>query len=160
MAQAVLGAFAEATRKENEGLDLPFLRRGLHRFYQCDRSFPLTLDGFKAAIFDYSDVPYYDLEVSFPKLFERRMREAHLEGVYVAETLVEGVARETEILLSKARSDGALEFLVYDEAGRLVDRGAFATAAGGEISGASPYTCIACHFEKGTFEFIVTFPSL
>ena len=46
LGRALLGAYAEAAANDKTGVDLPFLRRGLHRYYQCDRAFPLTLEGF------------------------------------------------------------------------------------------------------------------
>jgi len=159
MGKAVLGAFAAAAAVGDEGIDLPFLRRGLHRFYQCDRQFPLHLDGFRAAIFEYEDEPSYEV-MSVPKNDIRRIRENAEAGVYVAETWIEGTLRETEILLTHSRSDGALDFLVYDHEGNLMDRSEFVTASGATVGGASPYGCIACHFEGGSFEITVLFPEM
>jgi hypothetical protein len=161
MGLAVLGAFAEAKRVGGEGVDLPFLRRGLHRYYQCVREFPLTLADFKKAVYDFDSLTPYDLE-SFPKNTTRRLRDDHDAHVYIAQTLIDDVVRETEIILGAHRKDGALDFIAYDSEGNLEDRGVFATAAGTNISGASPYTCIACHFEKDptTFKINVVFPQM
>ncbi len=139
--------------------DLVLLRRGLHRFYQCARAFPLRLEDFKSAIYDYSDISPYEVQ-SMPKNDIRRIREDKAAHVYVAETLIGDAVRETEILLANHRKDGALDFLVYDSDGDLVDRSEFVTAVGTDISGASPYACIACHFEPGTFRINVLFPDL
>lgn len=159
MGLAVLGAFAEAQGLGDEGLDLAFLRRGLHRFYQCDRRFPLRLEDFRAAILDYTGLAYYEV-MSVPKNTTRRIFESHEDGVYVGEAIIEGEVRETEILMTSSRTDGAIDFVAYDEAGDLVDRGEFTTAAGTMIGGATPYTCIACHFEPGTFRINVIFPDM
>jgi hypothetical protein len=159
MGKAVLGAFVVAIAAAAPGLDLPFLRRGLHRFYQCDRAFPLKLEDFRLAIYDYSEDAFYEV-LSVPKNDTRRIRECEEEGVYVAETWIAGEIRETEILLSHSRSDGALDFLVYDQDGDLMDRSEFVTASSDTIAGASPYGCIACHFAVGSFEINVLFPDM
>lgn len=159
MGAAVLGAFAEAATKGFPGVDLPFLRRGLHRFYQCDRQWPLTLEDFRAAIYDYADLPGYEVH-SIPKDEARRLREDHQAKVYVGETLVDGEVVETEILLGANRDDGALDFIAYDASGALVDRGAFVVTTGDKIGVAAPYGCISCHFEDGTFRINVVFPDM
>jgi hypothetical protein len=159
MGAAVLGAFAVAAAADAPGLDLPFLRRGLHRFYQCDRAFPLALEDFRLAIYDYGSDPFYEV-MSVPKNDIRRIRESEEAGVYVAETWIAGEIRETEILLSHSRSDGALDFIVYDQDGNLMDRSEFVTASSATIGGASPYGCIACHFAGGSFEINVLFPDM
>jgi len=159
MGQAVLGAFVVAANAKMPGLDLPFLRRGLHRFYQCDRAFPLHIEDFRAVHFEYADEPYYELW-SVPKDDIRRIRENAELGIYIAETYIDGILRETEILMSHSRTDGALDFLVYDEAGALMDRSEFVTASGDTVGGASPYGCIACHFAGGSFEINVLFPQM
>ena len=156
MGLAVLLAIAQGGPA---GADLVLLRRGLHRFYQCARAFPLRLEDFKAAVFDYSDLQPYEVQ-SMPKNDIRLIREDSKAHVYVAETLINGDVRETEILLANHRDDGALDFLVYDAEGALVDRSEFVTAINTDISGASPYACIACHFEPGTFRISVLFPDL
>jgi len=159
MGTAVLGAFAEAARLDQEGIDLPFLRRGLHRFYQCDRAFPLTLEGFKATILDYDTIESYDI-FSIPKNDIRRLRQDGAAGVYIAETIVDDAIRETEILLADHRDDGALDFVVYGADGNLMDRSEFVTASEDNIGGAAPYACIACHFEAQTFHITVIFPEM
>jgi hypothetical protein len=157
MGPAVLGAYAEAAKDGNTGVDLPFLRRGLHRFYQCDRAWPLQLADFEAAVYDYRDLEFYEV-CSVPKNLIRRIREDHDAGVYVAQTLLGDAVRETEILMTKTRTDGAIDFIAYDGEGDLVDRGAFVSGSGDDVPGAAPYTCIACHFEPGTFLITELFP--
>jgi hypothetical protein len=157
--KAILGAFVQNHKKGIPGLDLIFLRRGLHRFYQCDREFPLSIEDFRKAIFDYSDIEPYEL-FSVPKNRIRRIYDDHNAGVYVAETIIDGIPRETEILLNKSRSDNAIDFVVYDHEGNLMDRSEFVTTVGTDIGGASPYGCIACHFEAGTFRINIIFPDM
>lgn len=156
MGRAVLLAFADGGPL---GADLVTLRRGLHRFYQCARAFPLRLEDFKSTVLDYTDLVPFEVQ-SMPKNDIRRIREDAAAHVYVAETLIGDAVRETEILLADHRDDGALDFLVYDADGDLVDRSEFVTAVGTDISGAAPYACIACHFEPGTFRITVLFPDL
>ena len=159
MGQAVLGAFAMAASLGNPGLDLPFLRRGFHRYYQCARAFPLTLAGFQATVKHFIDAPYFDLE-STVKGGVRRIWDDAEAKIYVAQTLTDGIVRETEILVGGTRKDGMLDFLVYDADGLLMDRSAFQAASGDDVTGASPYTCMACHFEAGTFAYTVVFPDM
>ena len=72
---------------------------------------------------------------------------------------VDGVVRETELVWRGRRRDGALDFLVYDEAGRLRDGSTFVTSAGPEAPAAAPYACLACHRDReGGAGFVVTFP--
>lgn len=151
LGRAVLGAFAIPVRDaEDDGSpDLSFLRRGLHRFYACERGLPLTLAAFNESITDVSAMAVGETIDSRVKGLPRRMRRSAVEGVFVAETLVntaEGFAvRETEILLTDRRNDGAIEFLEYDAAGVLRSASSFATATGDQSLGAVPFTCIACH---------------
>jgi hypothetical protein len=160
LGKAVLGAFAEQKRKGHQGVDLIFLRRGLHRFYQCARAFPLRLEDFRKAIYDYSEIVPYDVH-SVPKNRTRRLYEDHDLGIYVAETIADDDAvRETEIQLTKNRVDKAIDFVVYDGDGNLMDRSEFVTTVGSDIGGASPYGCISCHFEAGTFRINVVFPDM
>ena len=76
-----------------------------------------------------------------------------------AETIADGEVRETEVLWQGRRPDGALEFLVYDDQGRLQDGSFFATSEGPETPEAAPYACMACHrdIHNGS-GFTVTFP--
>lgn len=140
LGRAVVGAFAQGDGE----LDFAFLRRGLHRFYGCDRGFPLTLDAFNDSVVDVASIPEAETIDSDVKDLPRRMRRSSADGAFVAETLLDGSVRETEILLTDRRSDGALEFLEYDSNGNLRSASSFATS-GGESVGAVPFTCMACH---------------
>jgi hypothetical protein len=142
LGRAVLGAYAHG-----EGaLDFAFLRRGLHRFYACDRGLPLTLADFNERVVDVASIPEGETIDSDVKNLPRRMRRSAAAGVFVAETLLErgGAVRETEIILTDRRADGALEFLEYDVNGDLRSASSFATSDG-ESVGAVPFTCMACH---------------
>ncbi len=143
LGRAVIGAYAQG-----EGvLDFAFLRRGLHRFYACDRGLPLTLDAFNEQVVDVASIPEAETVDSDVKGLPRRMRRSASDGVFVAETLLEpnGAVRETEIIWTDQRRDGALEFLEYDANGALRSASSFATSTGGESVGAVPFTCMACH---------------
>ena len=149
LARGMLGRVVAASfvlgESDPTGLDFLFLRRGLHRYYHCDRDFPLTLDGFRASIFDFPATASSDVD-SIAKCGTRRLFVNGERGAYVAESLEDGVVRETEILLTGRRRDGNLDFLVYDADGRLSDRTRFPRRrGGGHVMGASPYVCTACH---------------
>jgi hypothetical protein len=159
MGQAVLGAFAKAASEGHEGLSLPFLRRGFHRYYPCVRAFPMTLDGFRLVYGDFEIASAFDVD-STVKGTTRRLWNLEEDGVYAAQTLEDGVVRETEIVVSGTRHDGMLDFLVYGPQGDLMDRSAFVAASGDNVTGASPYTCMACHFEPGTMAYTVIFPNM
>ncbi|MFO0676871.1 MAG: hypothetical protein U0169_10070 [Polyangiaceae bacterium] len=143
-------------------LDVTMLRRGLHHHYRCVRKVPTTLAGVRALYGDYTTWPTRTIACSRPKDGPRRLRENHESGVYVAETLAgEGAAaavRETEILFENARTDGQLDFAVYTPEGDLTDRSTFATAGGEPVTSAAPYTCMACHTERGAFRYTVLLP--
>jgi hypothetical protein len=149
LARGVLGRVAAASlvlgATDPTGIDFLFLRRGLHRYYHCDRDFPTTLNGFRQAIFDYSAAPSNEID-SIAKCGARRLIVDADVGVYIAETLVGDQVRETEILLSGRRQDGNLDFLIYNADGNLSDRTRFPTRGMGEpVMTASPYACTACH---------------
>ena len=146
------------------GIDFLFLRRGLHRYYHCGRDFPKTLDGFKQAILNYDSVGSSTID-SIAKCGERRLIVDEDAGVYVAETLVDGVLRETEILLDGRRRDGNLDFLIYNAAGQLSDRTQFPTVGmGPHVYAASPYVCTTCHMNRDrtetTFGYDRLFPDV
>lgn len=158
MGKAVLVAFEASYRFGGLGADLDLLRRGLHRWYACSRAHPTTLEGFHAGV--GSDLGGLSARTVYSnvKNEHRRLREDPALGVYVSETIVSGEVRETEIILEGHRPDGALDFLVYDATGRLMDRSRFITADGVDISGAAPYVCITCHLNPATFEVTVPYP--
>ena len=147
MGEAVRGAFLESQASGETGFDLRFLRRGLHRYYYCSRRAPLTLDEFQK-VYPDARPPNARLVNSSPKAGERQLWENVASGIYIAETLVNGAIRETEIILAKHRTDGALDFFVYDAEGDLMDGSTFATTTGGESIAAAPYACMACHVNR------------
>lgn len=150
LGRAVLASFAKAAAAGAiAGIDVGFLRRGLHRFYACGRGFPLTLAEFNATVVDVSAMVVGETVDSRVKGLPRRMRRSVVDGAFVAETLVatpEGErVRETEILLTDRRNDGAIEFIEYDAAGDLRSASSFASSTGAQSVGAVPFTCMACH---------------
>ena len=146
LGRAVLAAFAGGA---NGALDVDLLRRGLHRFYACQRGFPLTLASFNETIADIGAMVVGETVDSRVKGLPRRMRRSVVDGMFVAETLVTtgGIqtVRETEILLTDRRTDGAIEFIEYDAAGALRGASSFAFEAGAQSVGAVPFACIGCH---------------
>ena len=143
LARAVLGSFA---LHNDGGVDGAFLRRGLHRFYACARGFPLTLDAFYDQVSDFRLEEPSQVVDSRVKGLQRRIRRNGQTGVFVAETLLaEGVVRETEIILSDRRNDGALDFLEYGQDGRLRSASAVLDSSAQEVIGAVPFACISCH---------------
>ena len=131
-------------QSDSTGIDFTFFRRGFHHYYTCSKKFPLTLDGFKETYGDFqsSDGAVVD---SIAKCADRNIIVSS-NDVLIAESLMDGVVRETEILLQNQRADGNLEFLVYDELGRLTNRTQFPTVGDGpHVVTASPYACMTCH---------------
>lgn len=168
LSRGMLGRVAAASlalgEADGSGLDLRFLRRGLHRYYHCDRNFPRTLEGFRAMYFDYPGTGSTDVE-SIAKCGVRRLYVEARSGAYVAESVQGGEVRETEILLTGLRQDGNLDFLVYDADGHLTDRTRFPRRRGGShVMAASPYVCMACHTNldrnQQTVRFDVLFPDV
>lgn len=153
LARAVLAAFA---RRDGEGLDSAFLRRGLHRYYACDRDLPLTLDEFVERYGPWSDAPTSEIAESVPKLAPRRLFAHADPDVHVAvSSTPEG--DEVEVVLENHREDGALEFLAYDERGDLVDRAPLAMTSELSVLPA-PFTCALCHREVFANEFTIVHP--
>ena len=110
----------------------------------------MDLNGFKKAVLDPADLPVHEIQ-SNAKNHVRRLRADDKAGFWMAETVVDGKVRETEIILSNRRGDGALDFLAYDENGQLMDRSRFETPDNVDISGAAPYVCIICHSSTDDF---------
>jgi hypothetical protein len=136
------------------------LRRGLHRYYACERRLPLALADTLALAGGLDPATTFLVPDSEPKGHERRLTTSVDGLLFAADTIIDGVVRETEIVWRDRRVDGALEFLVYDEAGRLRDGSTFVTSAGPETTAAAPYACLACHRDRqGGTGFVVTFPS-
>lgn len=156
LAQTVALAFLDG---DGERPDVPTLRRGLHRYYPCVRRLPLLLTDALAWAGGLDEQSAFDVPSSVPKGHARRLRISHDGALFAAETIVDGAVRETEIVWSGRRTDGALDFLVYDDAGRLKDGSTFVTSAGPETAAAAPYACLACHRDRqGGAGFVVTFP--
>lgn len=156
LGRAVLGAAAKGTGGK---LDFSFLRRGLYHFYPCSRPFPADLTAFRARYGDYQKWPVQQLDCARPKNGPRRLYEDLDQGIYVAETIVAGVVRETEVLFTSLRSDGQLDFAAYTEEGKLSDRSTFATASGSSVVLAAPYTCISCHIDTMTWNITRKMPT-
>lgn len=145
LGEVVLASIARDASGE-AGMDFTFFRRGFHRYYTCSRGYPMTLDGFFATFLDYRDMQG-EIVDSVAKCDDRNLILDSASQVYLAETLVDGVVRETEILLNNNREDGQLDFAVYDENGLLTERSLFPNAAGDETVAAAPYSCMSCHFD-------------
>jgi len=158
LGRVVVASFAVADPQGLKGVDLSFLRRGLHRYYHCDRAYPLTLSGFRQTVWDYTTATGR-VVTSAPKAGPRRLYENAELGVYVAETLVNDEVRETEMQLTKSRSDGAHDFLAYDHSGLQVRTSTFAAGSGNMRVAASPYTCMACHYDKTSKTFNAVVPN-
>lgn len=154
--KAVLGA---AAKGQDGKIDFAFLRRGLHYHYPCTRPVPRDLGVFKSRYGDFATWPTTTIPCSKPKNGPRRLRENEALGIYVAETLVADVVRETEVIFTKLRDDGQLDFAAYTAEGELTDRSTFATASGGSVTSAAPYTCMSCHLDRTSGTFSVRFPA-
>ncbi len=158
LGEAVALAFLVRLQAGIPGVDRAMLRRGLQRFYACAREHPVELAGFLAAVYDFSELPSYDVQSEVKNELRRLSGDADA-GVWIAQTIVDGQVRETEIVLSDRRTDGALDFVVYDEHGQLMDRSRFMTPDGTDISGAAPYVCMVCHSTPPQFTVDVVHPS-
>ncbi len=146
---AVVAAFAQ----DGGGLDFGFLRRGLYHFYLCARPVPGSLTELRARFGDYSLWPSETIDCSKPKDGPRRIHRDDQAGVYVAETLLEGgEVRETEVIFTKLRADGQLDFAAYTQDGALTDRSTFATATS-QVVAPAPYTCMSCHYDRESVTF-------
>jgi hypothetical protein len=156
MGQAVLAAAA----KGSDGVvDFSFLRRGLHYFYPCTRPLPASLTVLRDRYGEYTAWDNFEVACAKPKNGPRRIYENHDVGVYVAETIAANTVRETEVIFSKTRTDGQLDFAVYTSNGEFTDRSTFATGNGGKVTSAAPYTCMSCHIEAASGRFTVRFPT-
>ena len=141
-------------------LDFTLYRQGMHRYYACSREPPTTLDDFKLAVVDFTALPFEDVD-SAAKCDTRRLYVDNDNGVFVAESLVDEVVRETEILMTNSRSDGQIDFLVYDGEGALTNRTEFPTLANGpHVVVSAPYTCMTCHFDTEAVETAWSFDVL
>lgn len=130
-------------------LDLRTLRRGLHAAYPCSRPLPRTLDDLAARFGDYHAWPAEEIRCARPKNGPRRLHVSPDGRVYVAETVVAGEVRETEVLFEGLRDDGQLDFAAYAHDGTVSDRSTFATVGGTDATLAAPITCMGCHVSRG-----------
>lgn len=138
-------------KEDSTGVDFSFFRRGFHHYYTCSRGFPSTLEGFQQ-IYGAYDSGSGTIVDSIAKCGDRRLIAASVD-VYIAESLMEGTVRETEILLKNTRDDGQLEFLVYDAEGLLTNRTQFPTIGNGpHVVTSSPYACMTCHMNPDSSE--------
>jgi hypothetical protein len=154
LGRVVLGSFLKG-QNDPLGMNFSFFRRGFYHYYTCSKGFPLTLEGFKATYGDYDSATGVVVD-SIAKCGDRNLIPNEEAGVYVAETIVDGPVRETEILLKGYRSDGNLDFLVYDSDGLLTTRTVFPTVSQGPmVVTSSPYACISCHFNSDRTEHAV-----
>ncbi len=160
LGEVVLAAILEG-QSGDTGFDYDLFRRGLHRWGIACQGFPMTLDGFKEAIHDFT-ADDSEIVDSPAKCGDRGLYVNLNEGVLVAETVVdEGTrVRETEILVTSYRQDGQLDFLVYDEAGNLSNRSRFPTVEGDQVVVSAPYTCMTCHFDANGHETAWTYTVL
>jgi hypothetical protein len=134
------------------------LRRVLHAQQAC-ADYPATLDELVERWGDFRAVDPLSLLESQVTRHERRIYNAAALGLYVAQALDRrGRVLETELIHSGARSDGALQYLVFDERGRRND--AAQLFLSGEVSNVpAPFTCMVCHRTFGTPRFDVIDPS-
>ena len=154
--RAVLASFA---KDPSFALDYEFLRRGLHSAYACEGQFPLTRDAFKEAYGDYTQYSQHSVANSIPKQTSRILYEETVAGIYVAESVDPASGGfHTEIILENTRTDGALDFLAYDENGFLVDRAPLAITCVMNVL-AVPYACALCHRNLTANTFNVVDPS-
>ncbi|MFZ9886097.1 MAG: hypothetical protein ACO3JL_01240 [Myxococcota bacterium] len=156
LGDAMVAGFAVLDPAGQGGLDYSFLRRGLARYYGCDRRLPKSLDDLRLRSGDWREVPPFVLEQSHPKRERRHIYE--LDGYSIAETIHDGEVRETEVLLPSDRADGSLDFAAFDEFGLLMDRSTFAADTGDQVVTSSPYTCLSCHRDQETQRFDVRIP--
>ncbi len=131
-------------QEDGSGMDVSFFRRGFHHYYTCSRAFPTTLEGLQEVYGAYNSAQGTIVD-SIAKCGDRNLLTVGTD-VFVAESLVDGVVRETEVLLRNQRTDGQLEFLVYDANGHLTNRTQFPTVGNGpHVVTSSPYACMTCH---------------
>jgi hypothetical protein len=149
---------AAAAKDDAGGIDLGFLRRGLHHAYLCSRPVPRDLDELVERYGDYTTWPGSTIACSAPKDGPRRLRADEEQGIYIAETIVDGAVRETEVVFENLRTDGQLDFVAYTAAGKLTDRSTFATPSS-DVTSAAPYTCMSCHLDVDAGAFIRLFPT-
>ena len=161
LGEVVLGSLLLG-KEDPTGIDFSFFRRGFHRYYTCSRGFPTSLAAFQEVYGPYESGSGNTVD-SIAKCGDRRLIHP-TQNVYIAESLVEENIRETEILLANNRSDGQLDFLVYDAQGQLTNRTQFPTLNNGpHVVTSAPYACMTCHMNPdsapNTWGYDVLMPS-
>jgi hypothetical protein len=151
LGKALLGAAVKSTRPGE--VDITFLRRGLYVFYPCATQLPATLAALKQKYGDFTTWNREDLACGTAKDGPRRLWHNDELGIQVAETLEGNDIRETEVLFTKTRKDGQIEFAVYTKEGALTDRSTFPTLGAGTQTLPSPFQCMSCHYNVTTKRF-------
>ena len=146
LGEVLLGSLLLGKDMEHQ-IDIDFFWRGMHRYYTCSRNFPTTLDDFKDKYGDWNmDEAFW---VNSAAKCERRGLLTLNENVYIAETRIDDIIRETEIVLYMEREDRQMEFLVYNEDGQLTNRSQFPISQNGpDVVAASPRVCMGCHINE------------
>ncbi len=151
LGKALLGAAAKSTKSGE--VDFTFLRRGLYAFYPCATQLPVTLAALKQKYGDFTTWSREDLACGKAKDGPRRLWHNDELGVQVAETIEGTEVRETEVLFTKTRKDGQIEFAVYTREGDLTDRSTFPTVGAATQTQPSPFHCMSCHYNTATQRF-------
>lgn len=146
LGDAVRVAIASATGEDV--IDVAMLRRGLQYAYLCSRPLPRSLDELKARYGDYTTWNTRQTDCSHAKGGVRIFYDDPQGRVTLAETVEDGVVRETEVLFYDMRDDGNFDFAAYTEEGDITNRSTFATRGGSSVTLSSPYTCLTCHFSN------------
>lgn len=173
-ATAVFAAFAGGS------LNATVLEAGLARFYSCARDVPEDVDALVAVLadggVDLNDAGDVDEEVaSAVKGTTRRLFRSSLAGAFVAQTVRDGVAVETEALLTDRRRDGSFDIVSYGAGGARTATSTFAAPCAAraglsactaqdpdrapvddDVVAAAPLSCLRCHHSKDGGFFDVT----
>lgn len=105
-----------------------------------DERVPDTLAKFSVR-YPYKSWPLRIVSMSAAKDRPRHLYE-HAD-VSVAETLDEGLVRETEVAIARRDGSGNFDFYVYDADGEIAEMSTFPAGAR-----PSPTICAACHFDQ------------
>ncbi len=134
------------------------LRRLLHAKEAC-ADYPPTLNALKAQWGDFERGEQRTIDDSQVAPFERVIYEYPERGLFAAQALTQdGNVLETEVIRRGRRTDGALDFLVYDESGKRQDS-AKLFLSGQTAVLPSPYACMLCHRSFGTPRFDIVNPA-
>ncbi len=151
MGQVLLGSIVMG----DGNMDQSFFRRGMLRYYTCSRGFPVTLEGFKALYGWPTESSEVDSTVKCkPRLVSRDFDL----GIHVAVAVDTEYAWETEIILTKNREDGQIDFAVYGPDNRLTDRSTFPSPREEmDFTQPVPHQCMNCHNETWPDNNVVTY---